>query len=180
MPRDGKSTVASSIGRLMADAGFKVLLIDADLRRPNLHDQFKLNNTLGLADVLHHRASAASVIQPTMTPRLSVVTSGDTRQETEAAIPMGTFRPALKDWQRGFDMVIVDAPALLGPPDVMEVLDVVSTVVLVVPQGIAETNQLQAACSKLQGPAVNPFGVVVNLADRSSTDLLPRQASLAA
>ena len=79
-PSEGKSTVVSNLGIAVAEVNQKVLLIDADLRKPRLHDVFNLKNDNGLSDLLRSKetvsAALAGAIQQTDVPDLYVLTSG--------------------------------------------------------------------------------------------------------
>jgi capsular exopolysaccharide synthesis family protein len=136
LPEEGKSTIAANLAIVMAQAGKRVILVDTDLRRPSLAKLFSLDAAKGFTTVLLNREDRAraldEALQPTMVPRLWVLTSGPLPPNPAELLASESMIGLLRDLEARADVVIFDSPPL-GPLTDAVVLSVrVSGTLLVV------------------------------------------------
>ena len=115
----GKSTLVALLGRSLAQLGRKVLLIDADLRRPSLSQRFAIDPTPGLIDLLTDRMADAQGIRATTTiPNLSVLPAGKASGKGDLdLLANGVFAARLAQWRKQYDIILLDSAPLLGVAD---------------------------------------------------------------
>jgi polysaccharide biosynthesis transport protein len=157
---DGKSTVAFNLAKAMATLQPKVLLIDADLRRPTLHERANCANTIGLSEVLRGSSSLHDAVQH-LAPGLDVLTSGCDRSNPVVLLQF-RFETLLRAAQEEYVMVIVDAPAATAVSDGLLIAEQVDGTLVVVAKGADErvTRKTIAELSSLR--IDNVLGIVVN------------------
>lgn len=127
---DGKTTTVANLGDVLASAGHRVVLIDADLHQPQLHTLFDLDNSVGLTSVLAQQATLAAAVQRAA-PRLSVVTAGPPEEHVPDLLATDQFRTSLASLSDLADIVLVDGPALLALSDGLEIAGLTDAVILV-------------------------------------------------
>jgi capsular exopolysaccharide synthesis family protein len=166
-PSEGKSTVVCNLGIAIAEVGNRVLLIDADMRRPRLHSVFGLKASPGLSDMLKGRTTATSdaaldAIHSTAVPNLSVLPSGEV---TAAAMTLlyGSHMPdLLKQLRQQFDTILIDTPPMLQIPDARVLGRLSDRVILVIRAGKTTRDAAQAALQRFQEDGANVLGTVLN------------------
>lgn len=131
-PGEGKSTTLFNLGIVCAQAGQSVIMVDCDLRRPTLHQLFKISNDHGLADYLRGTADAVEYIQPTAIPSLHVLPAGDMPISEIGVLAGDKIRQMLDDLKQRYDLVLVDSPPVLGISDGSIVAREVDYVILAV------------------------------------------------
>ncbi len=163
-PGEGKSLTAANLALALSGSYRKrVVLVDADLRRPSLHKLFDTDNTVGLYDYLMGGSNAS--IQPvSLTPTLFLLPGGNPAVDPLAALSSDRMKELLSAQTRQFDWVIVDAPPLAGFPDGHLLAGLVQGVVLVVQAGRTPLAAVEAAVKIVGRQAI--LGVVLN---RSAT-----------
>lgn len=160
---DGKSTVAVNTAISLGLMKARVLVIDADLRRPTIHQKLNLANERGLTDVLVGIAALADVIKPTDHPGVSALTSGRSAPNPVGLLQSADFDRLLQQARERFDFVIVDGPALRSIVDGVILGVKTEGTVLVISAQQSEGRAVQAALAKLRGArAINLLGVVLN------------------
>ncbi|MGV8881631.1 MAG: polysaccharide biosynthesis tyrosine autokinase [Rhodoglobus sp.] len=160
---EGKSTTAANLAIATSDAGSRVLIVDADLRRPKLADYMGLDGTVGLTDVLVGKVSLKDAIQPWGRGTLSVLPAGTippNPSELLGSAPMQKLVDLLFD---NFDVVIFDAPPLLPVTDAAILTKKVGAVVLVTAAGRTHKNQLQGAINALQNVGAQASGIILTM-----------------
>jgi capsular exopolysaccharide synthesis family protein len=159
---EGKTATATNLAVVMAQLGRQVLLVDADLRRPRLHDVFKLSNLAGLVNYLTGSARPESLFQRTNVPNLFVVTSGPippNPSELLASERMGTL---VKLARETFDFVVVDSPPVLAVTDSILVGSTVDAVVLCLRARQVVREDARACRERLRLAGVRVLGLVLN------------------
>ncbi|MEM6363299.1 MAG: polysaccharide biosynthesis tyrosine autokinase [Planctomycetota bacterium] len=165
MQADGKSTVASNFAVSFAQVGLKVLVIDADLRRPSAHQYFSVRKPEGLSDVLEGRLEAPEVIQETEADNVFVMSAGsDCRMPAE--LLQGDKLDHVLDWARdAFDVVLVDLPPVLAVSDPVVVMPRLDGNILVVKvasvrrdEVINTLRRVESAGGRFVGCMLNAFG----------------------
>ena len=116
-PGDGKTTLASNLAIALAQSGQRVLLVDADLRRPTVHKLFGVSQEIGLTDVLTGEIDFLNAVRKTTVDRLSLLTAGESPVNPAELLSSPRLAQMLKDAKHEFDFVFVDAPPLLAVSD---------------------------------------------------------------
>lgn len=162
LPGEGKSTTATNLAIALAQAGQTVCLVDADLRRPMVHDYLGLDRNAGLTSALVGTAEVNDLLQPWGDDNLFVLTSGQIPPNPSELLGSEEMEHLIARLEQAFDTVVIDAPPLLPVTDAAVLSQHVGGVVIVV--GVQKVNQHDLSKSlgalKLVGAAV--LGVVLN------------------
>lgn len=161
-PREGKTTTAVHLAVVHSQQKRKTLLIDADLRRPSVYGHLGVTNDKGLADVVNGRMEWRDALQtPQGLPDLMVLPAG--RASRRAADGLGkTLKSLLADASKDFDLVICDAPPLLGFAESLQIAALVDGVVIVALAGRTQRPALGSVVGSLRRLNTNVMGVVLN------------------
>jgi capsular exopolysaccharide synthesis family protein len=169
--REGKSTVAANLAVTMAQAGKRVLLVDADLRRPSLHRLFGLSNRHGLTDLLlNERRAVEDLALDTHVPGLQVLPSGPQPPNPSEALGSRRMRQVLEEMRRIADVVILDSPPLLAVADGLVLSATTDAAILVVRSGATRRTLAQRAKEQLDRVEARLLGIVVNAAPRHAQE----------
>ncbi|WP_223701143.1 CpsD/CapB family tyrosine-protein kinase [Sutcliffiella deserti] len=114
---DQKAIISAKLAISFAELGKKVLLVDANLRRPSLHKYFNINNSSGLVDVIKEKGSINLYAVMTSTPGLSLLPSGLSRENVSNIGLLNRAEELMTDWNQSFDVIILDAPSFLESSD---------------------------------------------------------------
>ena len=165
-PSEGKSTVVSNLGIAVAEVNQKVLLIDADLRKPRLHDVFGLKNDNGLSDLLRSKdsvsAALAAAIQQTDVPDLYVMTSGSKTSAATSLLYSNRMPELLQKLRTEFETIFIDTPPMLQIPDARVLGRMVDRVILVVRAGKTTRDAAMAARQRFFEDGTQMLGTVLN------------------
>jgi polysaccharide biosynthesis transport protein len=160
---DGKSTIAMSTAIAMAEMEPKVILIDADLRRPTLHARLGLSNLPGLSDCLVGEATLKDAIQPTKYDGLHLLSSGTHVPNPMKLIHSPRLDELITELLKEYRAVIFDTPALLPVYDAAILGAKVDGTVLVLAAGATDMPSVKKALQRLSGvQGVNMLGIVLN------------------
>jgi len=162
VPGEGKTTTAVNMAVTMADRGMRVLIVDTDLRRPNVHRVLKMERGPGLADILREGFDPKRVIRPTRVENLWIVSSGRVPPNPSELIASERMANVLRQFGDQFDMVICDTPSILVVTDPVLLATQVDTVVVVVSVNNARRETVQRAYKLLQAAKASIAGVVLN------------------
>lgn len=169
-PGDGKSTVAANLAVVMAQAGKKVLVLDADLRKPVLHHIFSVSNLRGLTNVLVQGEVISEVAHEVLMDGLYFVPSGPIPPNPSELLSSNRMVKLLEDVQKDFDIVIVDSPPIIAVTDSTILATRVDGVMLVVKAGVTRIDLVSDAIGQLKKASANFMGVVLNQVRVSSQD----------
>lgn len=159
---EGKSTTAANMGIVFAQEGKKVLLIDGDLRKPTLHQTFKLPNDRGLANILANSSTYAEAIQDTFLVGLSVIVCGKLPSQPAELFTTTAFSEFLTAVRGQFDVIILDAPPLLLVPDAQLLVNKCDATIFVVHAGMVKRGMALRAKALLKASQANTLGIVLN------------------
>lgn len=162
-PGEGKTTTAANLAIVMAQAGRRVILLDADLRRPSVHSYMGLSNNVGLSSLfLEEGATPDQVIQPTQVEGLRVITSGPLPPNPAELLDSKQMAQILKTLRAEADMVIIDSPPVLAVADAAIIGSRCSGAVLILDSGKTRTEMCKRAVERLRQTNIRLFGVVLN------------------
>ena len=163
MPGDGKSTVAMHLAQIAATMGQRVLLVDADLRRPVIHNLANLNNLWGLSNLISTNLPVEEVIRqlPSMS-KLSVITAGPVPPDPAKLLSSEKMKQLMADFHKTFDLVIYDAPPLLGLADASLIAPHTDGLLMVVRIHKTNSSMLKMALDNVKMARLNMLGIVSN------------------
>jgi receptor protein-tyrosine kinase len=169
-PGEGKTTVVSNIAIALAEIGHKVLLIDADLRRPRLHRIFDQSNSWGLSDLLREKNAIEelpleTLVKRTTVHRLHLLPSGTAAANIFGLLWSGRMPRILAGFRQLFDYILIDVPPCLEFADARVVGRYVDSLLLVVRAGYTEKQNAQAAVERLRLDGTSVLGVIFNGCD---------------
>jgi succinoglycan biosynthesis transport protein ExoP len=161
-PREGKTTTAVHLAVVHSQQKRKTLLIDADLRRPGVYHHVGLKNEVGLSNVVNGDAEWRTYLQnPEGLPHLYVLPAGPPSRR--AADGLGeVLRHILEEASHEYDLVICDAPPLLGFAETLQVAALVDGVVVVALAGQTERNAVASVLNHLKRLKANVIGLALN------------------
>lgn len=169
IPGEGKSTTAMNLGVSLADAGLKVILIDADLRRPTLAQYLGLEGGVGLTTVLIGRAKVDDVVQQLGTKGLFVLPAGQIPPNPSELLGSKAMTALLADLSETYDMVLLDSAPLLPVTDGLILSKSVGGTLVVVGAERTNKSQLHDSLESLATVGANVMGVVLNKTARRDT-----------
>jgi len=169
-PGEGKSTTAAQLAMAHAEQGKKTLLIDADLRRPSQHKRFQLSNSIGLSTALTGVLSwRESLLKIEGRPNLDFIPAGpSSRRASDVIGPM--MVELLEDASKDYDLIVVDAPPLLGFAEPLQLATAVDGVVVVTRAGETTRKAVATVLSTLDRLRVNVVGLVLNQVKKEMSD----------
>lgn len=161
-PEEGKSTTISNYAVVLAQNNYKVLLIDADLRKPTQHHFFLLLNRIGLTNVLAGTEDYTNAIQGTNLSNLFVLTSGPIPPNPAEILGSKKMEKLIQELSEHYDYILFDAPPIIAVTDAQILSQYVDGVLLVVNSGKTNKELAIRAKSLLENVKANVIGVVLN------------------
>ncbi|TCD21586.1 polysaccharide biosynthesis tyrosine autokinase [Pseudomonas sp. IC_126] len=168
-PSVGKSFVSSNLASVIAQAGQRVLLIDADMRRGYLAGVFGMAPRNGLSDALVSGLRLAAVINKTDQTNLHFVASGCSAPNPSELLMHDNFAKLLKEAEREYDFVIIDTPPVLAVTDAVLVAQQAGTCLLVARYGLSTASQIEASKRRLAQNGVLLKGAILNGVKRKAS-----------
>ncbi len=168
---EGKTTLVSNLALTLAQASSKVIVIDADLRRPSLHTRFNIDpNNPGLVDYLTSLKPIEDVVHQTEVPTLHVISCGPLPPNPAELIGSKKMATLLSDLSEMYDYVLIDTPPVLPVTDAVMLSRSVDGVALVVRGQSTLTPLARDAVNRIKGAGANLLGVVLNDVNIKSGD----------
>lgn len=173
---DGTTTVVSNLAIAIAGTGNKVLLIDADLRRPRLHDIFDQPNTWGLSDLLREKNAIEEIPPETLVKRTAVqnlhlLPAGTAVENIFALLWSGRLERLLPRFREAFDYVLIDTPPCLEVTDTRIIARCAESAVLVLRPEDNAKSAAQSSVQRLQRGGIPIMGMILNGWDSSWNDI---------
>ncbi len=170
-PSEGKTTTASNLACVLAQGDTRVLLVDADLRRPNVHHRFGLIGKTGLTSVLAGTAPLEEAVQRVAeVPNLDVLPSGPVPPFPTEMLSSEAMRALLQRLAGIYTHVIIDSPPILSVTDGVILSRFADAVVLVIRHGKSNKHIIQRARDLLLRSGARMAGMVLNAVDLNSPD----------
>jgi polysaccharide biosynthesis transport protein len=161
-PSEGKSTVAAHLAATHAGQGKRTLLIDGDLRRPSVHRLYQVPNSVGLSNVLLQQISWRDALVRMPEPTgLDILPAGPSTRRASDLIGTG-LAELVEEAAREYDLVVLDAPPLLGFAEPLQMASAVDGVIVVARAGNTSRTALSSVVTTLARLRANLVGVVLN------------------
>jgi len=164
LPQDGKTTTAINLAQAIAEHGDRVILIDADLRRPRLHKVSGLEQAIGLTTALIGRATVTEAIQKWPARGIDVMTSGEIPPNAVQLLDSAAMSDVLMQLKASYDHVIIDAPPLLSVIDAAVMSRIVDGTIFVASARRTKRSHVRDAVEALEVAGQKPLGAVLNRA----------------
>lgn len=169
-PGEGKSTTITNLAVTFAQSEKKVVLIDADLRKPTAHHTFSISNRYGLSSIISQQCSLEEGIQVTDIPNLDVITSGAIPPNPAEMMGSKRMTATIEQLRQMYDIVLIDTPPLLAVTDAQIVSTKSDGVILVVDQGKVKRDIASKAVKNLESVNARILGVVLNNVKRKANE----------
>src|SRR5215207_6068597 len=166
IPGEGKSTMAINLAVSLADTGARVILVDADLRRPSIADYAGIEGGVGLTTVLIGHADVEDVVQPLGTTTLDLLPAGQIPPNPSELLGSPAMTGLLHRLTTSYDMVLLDSPPLLPVTDAAVLSKLAGGALVVVGGDRIHRAQLQETLGSLQTAGAHVLGIVLNKIDR--------------
>ena len=168
---DGKTTVTMNLAIALAETGQRVLLIDADMRKPRIHSLFGLDNRKGFTSLLQNgfqgqqpapNSDADTLCQPTVVPGLFVLTAGPTVSGPTNLLYAKHLPTYLRKYTESFDMILLDTPPMMTIPDARLIGKMASAILLVVRAKKTTRDAAVASRMRLKEDGIKMLGTILN------------------
>ena len=164
-PREGKSTTALNLGMALAQAEQSVLLVDADLRRPVLHQVFGTDGNRGLSTVLAEELTIDEAIIETAVPNLSLLAAGMLSANPSEMLGTSRMKKLTSEIRERYDIALFDSAPVLGMADTTVLTTEADATVLVIKTGSATRKAVRIALAQLEQVGAEICGIVLNDVD---------------
>ena len=166
---EGKSSTACNTAYALSEAGHKVLLLEADLRRPSLGSKLGIARTPGVTNLLITRGDYKEAIQHCeLAPKLDILTSGDIPPNPSELLASNRMMKLMEQLKQDYDYIIVDLPPITAVSDALAVSKNLDGVVLVVRGGVSDQHMLAESLRQLEMVNVSVLGFVYREDDSNS------------
>jgi succinoglycan biosynthesis transport protein ExoP len=170
-PSEGKTTASTNLATVLAQSNSRVLLIDADLRRPTVHERFGLSAKVGLSTLLTGAVTLERAVQQVAeVPNLDVLVSGPMPPFPTEMLSSETMRQVLEHAGEIYTHVVIDSPPVLSVTDAVILAREADAVVLVIRQGKSSKHIVRRARDLLLRSGAPVTGILLNAVDISSPD----------
>jgi len=163
VPNEGKTTTALNLAFALGESGHRVLLVEADLRRPRLARYLGMVENVGMTNVLSGAAELDEVLQPTVNPAVTVLASGPHPPNPSELLGSSRLQTMLATLRLQFDYIVFDAPPLLPVTDGAVLTALTDGAILVARHGHTERDKLARAAENLRGVDGRVLGTILNM-----------------
>ncbi len=162
VPNEGKSTTCANLAAVMAQLGYRVLIIDADFRHPSQHLIWQISDEVGLMSVIAEKINFSESVIQTVRNNLDVITAGGPHANQNILIDSRRMTSLIKQCPKQYDYVIIDTPPLAIAADANILGKVADGVILVTRPGVADAINSKVVKEQLDQSGQNILGIVVN------------------
>jgi capsular exopolysaccharide synthesis family protein len=162
LPREGKTFISVNLGIVFAHTDERVVILEADMRKPRISKAFNMKNDVGLSSFLTGEAKLEEVIRPTHIKNLSLISAGPLPPNPTELLTSNKTLILLDELKKRFSRIIVDSPPVLYVADTLILSNIVDGVVLVIYAGKTLLNSILRARQKLQEAKARIIGVILN------------------
>jgi capsular exopolysaccharide synthesis family protein len=162
VPLEGKTSTATNLAIVLGQLGRRVLLVDADLRRPHIHEILNVSNRVGLVSVLAAHTDPGEAIQSTRIPNLSVLPAGPLAPDPSGLLHSDAMTRFLASAAGAFDHIVLDSPPVLAVTDAVLLSSLTDGAILCVQAGATPREKVARARDELLQGRVSILGVVLN------------------
>ncbi|WP_414841204.1 CpsD/CapB family tyrosine-protein kinase [Enterococcus saccharolyticus] len=166
-PSEGKSTTSANLAVVFAKSGQRVLLVDADMRKPTVFKTFQLTNEIGLSTVLSTGKNVGDAAQQTSIENLSVLTSGPKPPNPSELLGSMRMDQVINEARNLYDIVIFDMPPVVAVTDAQIMASKVDGTLLVIRENVTKKESVTKAKELLHLVNARVLGVVYNGAEQS-------------
>ncbi|HYB76991.1 MAG TPA: polysaccharide biosynthesis tyrosine autokinase, partial [Candidatus Bathyarchaeia archaeon] len=170
LAQEGKTTTSVNTAIVLAQRGARVLMVDADLRRPSIHKAFGVPQRPGLSEFLTGNTSECPITPWTHLPNLHVLPSGGSPPHPAELLGSAMMNNVLTEWRKQFDHIVIDTPPALSVTDAVLLSVQADSVILVIRSGQTTKQALRRARQLLAYVNSKIIGVVVNAMDLNASD----------
>jgi len=165
IPGEGKSTISSNLAITMAQAGAKVLLVDADLRRGDLAGFFDIDGRSGFTNVLRQEMSWEAAAQPTKYPTLTLIPRGPVTNQSGELLLVPFLETLLAEFKENYDLVIFNTPPVLATDDTSTLAPHFDGTLMVMRAHYTSARMIRNTLNTLHQRQVNVLGLILNCID---------------
>lgn len=169
-PEEGKSMTTANLAVVYAQQGKKVLLVDADLRKPTIHYTFRLDNLRGLSNILIGETSLEESVEASDITNLDVISCGPIPPNPSELLGSKRMQAFIQSAKQKYDLVMFDMPPVLAVTDAKILSNYVDGVVLVVRSKKTENEAAKQALEALESVHANVLGAVLNDRDKKEAN----------
>ncbi len=163
IPSEGKTTTASNLANVLAQAGERVLLIDADLRRPSIHKYFDVDNSIGIGSVIaEHGDVFPAIRQLKSIPNLSILSAGPMFPNPTEVLSSDHMKELLTALRGKYDRIVIDAPPIMPVSDPLILAGLSDGVIIIARGGVTSRGITLKSCQSLIRMKVPIIGIVLN------------------
>ena len=168
LPSEGKSATCANLAITVAQTGARVIIVDADLRKPTQYQIFKCNNSKGLTTILAGFNNLDEVIKKEVEPNLDIITSGPTPPNPSELLGTERMSHLIEKLVEHYEYVFIDTPPINVVTDAMVLANKTAGVVLVARHGQSTYDNFTKAISSIEFSGANILGVVINAVSEKS------------
>jgi tyrosine-protein kinase Etk/Wzc len=166
-PGVGKSFVSANFAVILANAGKRVLLVDADLRKGHLNHYFGVSRERGLSELIAGALKSSEAVRRGLVPNLDLLTTGVLPPNPAELMMSGSFAHVINDLSKEYDIVILDSPPVLVAADTVGIAPHAGTILLVARSGVTQMGELHESAKRLAHAGKSVSGVLFNAIDLS-------------
>jgi len=159
---EGKSTSAANVAVVFAQEGKKVLIVDADMRRPTMHFTFQVNSARGFSNLLAQHYKVIDVVKKTEVEGLDLITCGHLPSNPAELLSSQSVDEIIKEMKESYDIIIFDAPPVLSVADAQILSNKCDGTILVINSGSTEKEHIIRANEALKKSKANIIGTILN------------------
>ncbi|MBO1198297.1 CpsD/CapB family tyrosine-protein kinase [Staphylococcus simiae] len=167
---EGKTTVSKQLVQSLADTDYKVLIIDADMRRPKIHKRFSFNNNYGLSNVISNQVTFDKALIYDEKTNVDVLTAGTMPPNPSELLDSKNFIDFLDHIKDIYDYIIIDTPPILPVTDALVIGKLVDKTILVINSKATPKDVVVEAKERLDNLNIPIFGVVLNQVNKSKSN----------